>query len=76
MESYARTSFLGEPLIDIKVRFTPKGLLRYEYSVIHRPVRAKVEIDAKINDSIVLKNRRYIFSSVLQMLWKFWNLYR
>lgn len=49
-------TFFGEPITDIKVRFTPKGLLRYEYSVIHRPVHTKIENDPKTNSSIYIFN--------------------
>ena len=61
-------TFFGEQLIDIKIRFTSKGLLRYNYSVIHRPVHVKVEIDAKTNDFIYIfhcseKQALYFFFS-------------
>lgn len=62
-------TFFEEPAIDIKIRFTKKGLLRYEYSVIHRPVHTKIENDAKSeNDDIYIfhcseKQALYFFFS-------------
>lgn len=47
-------TFFGEPLIDIKIRFTAKGLLRYEYSVIHRPVHTRIESDVKSDGDIYI----------------------
>lgn len=47
-------TFFGEPLIDIKIRFTAKGLLRYEYSVIHRPVHTRIESDVKSDSDIYI----------------------
>ena len=77
-------------MIDIKIRFTPKGLLRYEYSVIHRPVHPQVEIDAKTNEFIYIfhcseKQALYFFFSFanaveilepLSLRQKFIDMYR
>ena len=61
-------TFFGEPTIDIKIRFTRKGLLRYEYSVIHRPIHTRIESDAKGNGDIYVfhcseKQALYFFFS-------------
>ena len=61
-------TFFGEPTIDIKIRFTRKGLLRYEYSVIHRPIHTRIESDAKGNSDIYVfhcseKQALYFFFS-------------
>ena len=61
-------TFFGEPLIDIKIRFTAKGLLRYEYSVIHRPVHTRIESDIKSDSDIYIfhcseKQALYFFFS-------------
>ena len=61
-------TFFGEPLIDIKIRFTAKGLLRYEYSVIHRPVHTRIESDVKSDGDIYIfhcseKQALYFFFS-------------
>lgn len=49
-------TFFGEPITDIKVRFTDRGLLRYEYSVIHRPVHTRIENDPKTDSPIYIFN--------------------
>ena len=61
-------TFFGEPTIDIKIRFTRKGLLRYEYSVIHRPIHTRIESDVKGNGDIYVfhcseKQALYFFFS-------------
>ena len=61
-------TFFGEPTIDIKIRFTRKGLLRYEYSVIHRPVHTRIESDVKSDSDIYIfhcseKQALYFFFS-------------
>ena len=61
-------TFFGEPLIDIKIRFTAKGHLRYEYSVIHRPVHTRIESDVKSDSDIYIfhcseKQALYFFFS-------------
>ena len=61
-------TFFGEPTIDIKIRFTQKGLLRYEYSVIHRPIHTRIESDAKGDGDIYVfhcseKQALYFFFS-------------
>ena len=61
-------TFFGEPTVDIKIRFTQKGLLRYEYSVIHRPIHTRIESDAKGNGDIYVfhcseKQALYFFFS-------------
>lgn len=38
-------TFITEPVITIKVKFTEKGLKSYEYSVIHRPIHVAKEDD-------------------------------
>lgn len=45
-------TFSCEPITTVKVKFTPKGLTRYEYSVIHRPIHTEIEIDPKTNSPI------------------------
>ncbi len=35
-------TFCCEPVAEIKVRFTPNGLTRYNYSVIHRPIHKEI----------------------------------
>lgn len=36
-------TFITEPKVTIKVRFSPKGLENYQYSVIHRPIHIAIE---------------------------------
>lgn len=38
-------TFITEPNVTIKVKFTPKGLESYKYSVIHRPIHTNIECD-------------------------------
>ena len=36
-------TFITQPIIEVKVKFTEKGLESYKYSVIHRPIHIAAE---------------------------------